>query len=90
MMRPFAQPYFLQHGSCALFALFFIGTGIDERQGYILPGSKAWQQVELLEHKTYLYIAHIGQLIIQHIAHIFAVKYILSACGRVEASQNVH
>ena len=66
-----------------------IGTVIHQGQLHILEHRCAGQQVVALEHKAYLAVAYVGQLVAAQGTHIDAVDAVGARGGTVEAPQYI-
>ena len=65
-------------------------AGIDQRQLDVVQRGRARQQVEGLEDETDLLVADARQLVVVHLADLFAVEEVGALRGRVEAANQVH
>jgi len=90
MLQPFAQANSLQRLLSALHALFFIHTGIYQRQSYILLRCQLSQQIKVLEDKAYLCITCMRQLIVIIAGNLLAIKKIFAGGRSVQTAENIH
>ena len=85
---PQAHP--LQQHSGPLETLCLWYPGISHGQLHIFKSRCPGNQVKGLEHKPYLPVPDIGQLIRCHLRHIHAIQVIMSQRRAVQAPQNIH
>ena len=74
----------------ALLAFFASDTCIDQGQGHIVQGADAGEQVEVLEHEAYFFVARDGQRIVVQGGNFLAVQLVGAGGGAIQAAKNVH
>ena len=90
MMHPVCEPQGLQ--GRLRFALAFLagGGGIEQRQGDVVQGAGAGEEIEGLEHEADFGVSDAGQFVLLQFPHRVAVEDVPARGGRIEASQQVH
>jgi hypothetical protein len=72
-----------------------VGSSASSSDGLLISARamacrEARQQVELLEHEADLHIAHIGKLVVAHIAHVLAIEYVMACGWRIKTTKYIH
>ena len=65
-------------------------AGVDQRQLDVVERRRARQQIERLEHEADLFVADPRQLVVVHLADLFAVQQVRALARRVEAADEIH
>ena len=84
-----ADVHALQHFVHAFFALRCAESHVGERQFHVLKYVKLVNEVERLEHESYLAFAQASALLFLKIGHFGVVELVASAGGVVEQSEDV-
>ena len=87
-VTPIFEAYPAERTNRLLLCLLYIG--VDQREFYVLGGSRTRQEVELLEDKANLPVANLCQLPVRGSANRLAKQAVVTAVGTVEQSKNVH
>jgi hypothetical protein len=65
-------------------------SGVKQRQGDVLNGARAREQIEALEDKADAFAADAGQHRLAHLRDVEAIEQIFTASRLVEAAKDVH
>ena len=65
-------------------------TGINKRQRDIFQSGGLRKKIEGLKDKADLHIADVCQFIIKRLSHIGAIQLVRTACGCVQATDQIH
>ncbi len=90
MVGAVAQADALQRGAGAAQSLGATQPGVHQRQGDLLEGRGARQQVELLEDEADAAAADARLGVVGQLADVLAAQQVSSAVGRVQTAEDVH
>ena len=90
MVNPVGKAHGFQRGAGTLAPLLLLHAAVQKRQRHIIQRRQLGQQVEGLEHKADLLVAHLGQLLAGAFGNLPATQQIAAGGGHIQAADQVH